>query len=268
MVAGIWRDQDITANGIDSEWKGAPQYYNKDRGVSIRVANDTRGLYLCVSASKDEMNRQFRMGGLTIWVDPQGGKEKVFGIHLPGAEAGGPGFRPRPGEGDFRPPNEKGYPDLTKKESSPLEMPPPQLPGELEITYQNSTGPLKMRMDEVRRTGIDLGVGQDQTGRLVYEFSIGFQADTCLSNLKPGMVVGVGIQSSQGKKDQRKKMTADFRTGQTDGRQWWGPDAGTGMGPPGPGGGMPGGPGMHGPPGGRNNPLEIWLKVQLVGQSA
>jgi hypothetical protein len=113
-----------------------------------------------------------------------------------------------------------------------------------------------MTISEVRRTGIDIGVGRTGDGRLVYEFNIAFRAAPSLGELEPGMTVGIGI------------LAGGF------GRN--GPGRGLPGGPMGPVGfdGGPGGPGagsgMRGSPGARgfakkDNPIEVWLQVRLAG---
>ncbi|VTR67749.1 hypothetical protein DESC_610332 [Desulfosarcina cetonica] len=81
--------------------------------------------------------------------------------------------------------------------ADPSLRPPPavRLPESLRITYQDATGPLSMTMDEVRRTGIDIGVARGSDGRLCYEFKIAFRADPSLEGFRPGMCLGLGIQS-------------------------------------------------------------------------
>ena len=261
-----WRSYSIIVNGIDDEWQNAPQYYDKDRNLTIRVANDANALFLCVSTGDNALIKKLHMTGLTVWLDPQGGKEKIFGIHLPGERPKSPGRKPPPDSGNFKPQEEREPPD----DFDGIQSPSPRTPTVLDITYKNSTGPLDMTIDEVRRTGIDIGVGQSQNGRLAYEFSIGFRAAPCLSSLKPGMDVGVGIESGTGERNGRKKKNRNdpMSPGRPGGGDWSGRGFGEAMGRPpgGPDRDMPGGSSrMH--PDEKEDPLEIWLKVQMAGQN-
>jgi hypothetical protein len=245
-VACHWRGYDIVANGYENEWQGSPQYYDKRRQVSIRVTNDAEALFLCVSTSDKDLKRRLRMTGLTVWLDPHGGKEQIFGIHLPGGDTKRPDRGPGLGAGAFRPADDRGRPE--ENEQKP---PPSETLEELEISYWGATGPLEMTIDEVRRTGIDIGMGPPKDGRMVYEFNIGFKAAPSISGLKPGMIVGLGIQAGASKPDGRKRASSGDQMGQG-----------------GPGGGMdssgmgrgPGGSGPHD----KNDLFEVWLQVQLA----
>ncbi len=266
-VACHWRGYDIVANGYENEWQGSPQYYDKKRQLAIRVTNDVEALFLCVSTSDKALKKRIRMSGLTVWLDPQGGKEQIFGIHLLGGDTKRPDRGSGPGAGAFRPADDRGRPEENEQKppfSETLE--------ELEISYWGATGPLKMRIDEVQRTGIDIGIGPPEGGRMVYEFNIGFKAAPSLSGLKPGMIVGLGIQTGASKPDGRKRASSGDQMGQGGpGGGMGGPGSGGGMGGPGPGGGMdrggmgrgPGGSGPHD----KNDLFEVWLQVQLADRT-
>ena len=248
-VAGHWRDHGVVADGDDREWRKAPQYYDSDRQLVIRVTNDATIISLCVATGQADFAQRLRRGGLTVWLDPQGGEKHLFGIHLPDSDTEtvtpGHGHRaPKPKPRDKQVPSPRGKPPRLE----PLKQ--------LAVTYSDATGPLTMTISEVRRTGIEIGAGRTGDGRLVYEFNIAFRAAPSLSELKPGMIVGIGI------------LTGGF--GQN------GPEQGLPGGPMGPPGfdSGPGGPGpgsgMRGSPGARafgkkDKPIEVWLRVRLAG---
>jgi hypothetical protein len=137
------------------------------------------------------------------------------------------------------------------------------------ITYADTTGPLKMDMVEVRKTGLNIGVGRDSGGRWIYEFNIPFKADSCLADLGPGAIVGIAIQSGETERGGEKPPSIG-----SPGGGMGGPEPGGGMRMPGgPGGGMGGGtPGGEpgGPPNsGDSKGFEIWIRVTLgVGPMA
>lgn len=261
-VACYWRGHGVVADGIDKEWPESPQYYDKDRRITVRVINSDEILSLTVATGSRSLQRHLQMAGLTVWFDPEGGNEQIFGLHLPAANMRPKGPPPGgpPGDGGLgtRIPHNQTAENFTAKPGQR----PPVLIGtisEMEITYSDTTGPLRMKMDEVRRTGIDVGRTQTDEGRLVYEFNIHFNAAPSLEQLKPGMVLGIGILAAStnsqtggppGPSDVHRAPTLSLG----------------GMG--GPGGG-PGGPGTitNGPGrgGGRPESLEIWLKVRLAG---
>ncbi|GAB6908118.1 hypothetical protein JCM12296A_39570 [Desulfosarcina cetonica] len=140
---------------------------------------------MCLTITETDFQRDTQRAGLTIWIDPQSGEQQTVGIHLPGQKG-----RPPSGSPPLSPPNGRATAD-------PSLRPPPavRLPESLRITYQDATGPLSMTMDEVRRTGIDIGVARGSDGRLCYEFKIAFRADPSLEGFRPGMCLGLGIQS-------------------------------------------------------------------------
>lgn len=247
-VNGLWRDDRIVADGYDNEWSGSPQYVDEDERLTVRVTNDGTTISLCVATSRTDFKRKFRMFGMDLWFDPQGDKKHVFGIHFPGGE----GMRPRQPRGRepavFEPRDSRVRPPED-------ELPPPALPKELAVSYADATGPLTMTIAEIRRTGIDIGVGRSAGGRLVYEFVIAVRAAPSLCDLKPGMVVGIGI------------LTGTQGQGGPNGMPSAGPMMATGfsggLGGPGPGGGMGGGPGGRGFRK-RDKSLEVWLRVRLA----
>jgi hypothetical protein len=259
-VVSQWRNGNLIADGSDSEWQVAPQYYDEKRRLAIRVTNDAEGLYLSITTSDESIKRQLLMAGLTIWLDPKGEKDRIFGIHLPGSGPAGP--RPKPQDkGSLPPAGDNGSHRGAKRDL----LPPVGLPTELSITYADTTGPLTMRLSEVRRTGIDIGVGQSPARRLVYEFTIAFNAAPCLSGLAPEMVVGIGVVAGASKQGRPQAGSRGGAPGGPGGIMP-GPGFDDGVnamnGPP-PGGGPGGGPGA----GKKSGSLEVWLQVRLAGRA-
>jgi hypothetical protein len=257
-IAAHWCDHDTAANGCDNQWQEIPQYYDEDRQIAVWMANHSEALFLCISIRDNALKRQNGLGRLTIWLDPQGGKTKIFGIHLSSGDLNGPAMGSRSEAGVMRPMDDRGSPMGNQPQ------PPSQGPLKtLEITYKDTTGPLKMTMDEVRRTGIEIGVKQSKEGRLVYEFDIGFKAAPSLAGLEPGMNLGVGIQINAPEKKGRKRALTNGQ------RVRGGP--GGGLSGPGPGGSMGGrGIGLASEglrPGEENDPFEVWLQVKLANRA-
>lgn len=263
-VAGRWREQPVTVDGNDREWQGAPQYYDDDRQFVIRVSNDAQAVYLCVATSDSILQRQLRMAGMTIWLDPEGAKAQVFGIHLlPGGDA--PTLhRVSRSEGDsLRPPQrlkqEQPSGGMTTEGGRTGQPPGPHAVAPLTdvaITYADTTGPLTMNMEEVRRTGIDIGVGRPDGKRLVYEFRIDFKSAPSLAGLGPGMMLGVGIRAGSGEGGSHGDGMS-MLSGPGESINWG----------PGPGGGRGGGPGGPGP-GEKADMFNIWLQFQLAGRAS
>lgn len=266
-VVGRWREEALAVDGNDREWQGAPQYYDDDRQLVIRVSNDAQAVYLCVSTSDRELQHQLRMTGMTVWLDPGGAKEQVFGIHLPGGDDRNPHRAPRSEGGSLPPPQwadqARPHEGLTTENGQAGQPPVPspvEALTEVSITYADTTGPLTMNIEEVRRTGIDIGTGRPDGKRLVYEFRIDFRSAPSLAGLGPGMVLGVGIQTGSegdnpGGVSPGGKMSLSYGPG------------GSTNGGPGPGGGKGGGP-EGARPGKNGDTFDIWLQVQLACQAS
>jgi hypothetical protein len=139
-------------------------------------------------------------------------------------------------------------------------------PGEnlqyVSITYGDATGPLKMKMDTVEDTGIHIGEGQDQGNRRIYEFIIEFKSAPCLSAIRPGMSLGIGIVSANA----QPQGPPGGPGGNGGAPTGFGPGGGLG----GPGAGA--GPGQGAPPGRRGGfrgpSLKLWLNVKLETMDA
>jgi hypothetical protein len=152
--------------------------------------------------------------------------------------------------------------DRPDREGKKPERPSVDAMKEIDIT---SDGPDEFRpvsVDEARQDGVEAGFGRPDRRRLVYEFAIGFKVDSRLASLKPGKVLGVGIEGNASESGGPGGMPGGGGPG-------GGP--GGGMGHFGPDGGMGGGPGggHGGGPGGRRSetktdPLSVWMKVRLA----
>lgn len=238
-VASQWHPHEIVADGSESEWPGTPQFYDERKNVSIRLSNDAESIRICFATGDRDLKMALATEGISVWFDPDGEKNKVVGIYVPG---GRKRFR-------FA---EKGV----RNDHSP-KPPELKLPAAIEMTYSETTGPLKMDLGEVRRTGIGIGAGQPDGSRYVYEFIVPFAVDEVLSEMGPGKVVGVGIMSGNGQSRKGKQKPSMGAMGGRGG----GGRGGTGK--------KPGMSGNHGGGGksGFNKPsasYEAWLKVQLA----
>jgi len=82
QVNSQWRATDIVINGVADEWKGdlVPV---KDNGFSFGVRNDDRFLYVCIVGDTPMLMSMAVSRGMTVWLDPAGGKSTAFGIKFP-----------------------------------------------------------------------------------------------------------------------------------------------------------------------------------------
>ncbi len=236
-----WKDREITIDGENKDWLGA-MYYFEDDNISAGVLNDESFLYICMIAEEPRLTAQIMGQGLTFWFDPDGGKEKAFGVKFP------LGMQDREGEEmPMRPREEEPDQEKTRE------------------FFKNSLDELEIlgpRKDEKRRIqvkdlkGIEVAI-DPSGGLLIYELKVPLlhsEDHPYAIGAKPGDVVGIGIEVA--------KMDLSAIRKKMEGR---GPG---GMGMPGGRGGGPGGMGM---PGGRMpqlpKGLKIWVAVKLASES-
>jgi len=239
-----WLDSEIIVDGIGDDWPGA-KYYFTDSNISVGLFNDESYLYVCMVVENPMIRAQLMRQGFSLWFDPKGEKEKIFGIRFPLGMKGGE----RPTGESLR---EQDQEEMIKKFEQSLT--------ELEIL-----GPGK---DEVKRIAVKDAKGIEielraSTGLLVYEIKIPLtpsEANPYAVGAKAGDSIGVGLESPK----IQMKRPSDTR----------GSEGMPGMGGRGGGdrGGDMGGMGGRGMPGegmrpGMPKELKIWVKVQLASDS-
>ncbi len=77
-----WNDQDVVVNGRADDWQGGLTYIEND-DFSLGLSNDDRYVYVCLSTESRMIRSMAQARGLTVWFDPGGGRNKVFGIRYP-----------------------------------------------------------------------------------------------------------------------------------------------------------------------------------------
>lgn len=232
-----WRDREITVDGKNVDWLGAMLFFEEDN-VSIGLLNDENFFYICMIAEDQFVRTQVMRQGFTLWFDPDGGKEKTFGIKYPlGMQASD---LPR---GMIR--------DEQSMERSSQAPRRPMI--ELEILGPGKDELKKMPIAEAK--GIDISI-EFSSGMLVYELKVPLiQSEQHLYAIgaEAGSSVGIGLETA---KMERQDVRREMSGGRVGG---------------GPAGGMRGGAGGRGMPGGRRpqmrNPLKIWAVVQLASSN-
>ncbi len=232
-----WRDREITVDGKNADWSGAMLFFEEDN-VSVGLLNDENFFYICLIVEDQFVRTQMMRQGFTLWFDPDGGKEKTFGIKYPlGMQANGRSMRR----------------DEQSMERSR------QAPGrrmiELEILGPGKDELKKMPIAEAK--GIDIIV-EFSSGMLVYELKVPLiqsEQHPYAIGAEAGSSVGIGLEMP--------KMEKSDMRGQMSG----------GRGGGGPSGGMRGGAGGRGMPGGgrrsqMRKPLKIWAVVQLASNNS
>lgn len=254
-----WRDRPVAIDGQDDEWEGA-RVLLKDSRVGLGLMNDADSLYLTVSLTGAELGSRLARQGFTIWFDPLGGKDEVFGIRFPvaaerfslgrppedAAAEGRPGRPPRPARGTAGSgPGQLGRPDARQLQSlldslfarGQMELLGP-VEGERAMRAGTDDGPVTLRASYTR-------------GRLVYELRV--PLNLVSEPFQRERVAGLGFEIPA--PEMAEGMGGDM-----------GGPPGGGMGPGGggPGGMRGGGRRAGGLEGSAPEEFRIWTKVRLA----
>lgn len=245
QLESTWKDRDITMDGKGGDWLGA-KYYFEDSAISVGLINDDRYLYVSMMTENPMVRAQIMRQGLIVWLDPQGGKNKTFGIKYPLGRQGEDQEGERMDPGDMM--DEMTREEMMQKLQETMT--------ELEVLGSDEEVLGRMDIEDVR--GIEVKM-RNAGGTFVYELKVPLASSEeypFALGVEPGDFIGVGFLSPKLQMLRPSGMRGGGRM----------PGGGGGM-PPGGGGGM-GGPGMDGGMG-RLMPreLKIWAKVQLASGS-
>ncbi len=244
-----WRDRDITIDGKLDEWADLTTEVDKGEDPSARVgiANDGEALYLGLETSDPNLMRLVSHRGLTVWVDPAGGRQHVAGVRFPLPAA--------------RPPSRWGEIGGSR-------------PGGAQLDSLELLGPQPYTRRELSPPGADgtlVAIACGEHG-LTYELRVPLAATPAAWGLgvKPGALIGVGVQS---KGFEPRSMRGRGEAGRGPGGDGPGGDDDEGS-PPGDGDEPPpdgprGGGRGRGPGGGPGRPgpirdFELWATVRLA----
>ncbi len=241
-----WKNSDISIDGKSDDWVGHLMYVD-NQNISIGVMNDTNYLYACVVAEDQILISKIMRQGMTLWFNPEGGKNKFFGIKYPKGRED----MPQEDRENMRP-GTKADPQNRRRELLAIS-------NEVEILQERKV-PIQRTTDNLK--GIEVFLNRS-TGLIVYEIKVPLQTDTehpFAINAQEGTEIGIGIEVP--------KMTLTMN--RPAGGMGGGGMGGRGGGMGGRGGGMGGG-GMGGRSGGmtgqRTNmqkSIKIWAVVGLA----
>lgn len=239
-IKSSWREREIVVDGKSEDWLGA-LYYLEEENISFGLLNDEDYFYICMIAEDRFVRAQVMWQGLSLWFDPDGGKEKTFGIRFPLGR------------------KEKGEELLMsmreERDQEKLLEAFEQSLADLEILGPGKDLWKRIAVDEAK--GIDI-ILKASTGVLVYELKVPLLHDEQYPyavGAKAGDLIGLGIEIP--------KMDRSAMRERMGGRPGGGGIPGGGVG----GGGRIGGMGMRG--GQRPqipNGLKVWLAVQLASK--
>jgi hypothetical protein len=259
-----WRTGEIRIDGSDTEWQNDLAYV-ESANVSVGAFNDAESLYLCLVTTDAAVQRQIRMGGLTVWMDATRKNRKTFGIRFPVARPGGPGG-----------PDGMGKPEaLADAETMETRR------GEMKMAFEamqasvEILGPEEKDRQEVpfsHAGGLEAKIGFEN-GRFVYELKV---------PLVRAASTPVAVAAENPVAVSTCFKTEKFRPGEGGERQAGGRGPGGEGPPPGgmggmdqsgfgggsggpPPGGMDRGPMRERPSGpGSEKPMQVWIEIRLA----
>ncbi len=177
QLTSRWSNQPVNVDGSSSEWADKTATI-ESRKLTVGFANDTNYVYMILSTNDRTVSRMLMGQGLTVWFDPQGGRDKTFGIHYPlGAfsarSSRNGGTRPDPA-GAF-----KGGESMS----------------ELEIVGSESDSPHRMQI--MAAGGIQAKVKYEESS-FVYELRVPYMSNERFPfsvRAKSGAQIGVGLET-------------------------------------------------------------------------
>jgi hypothetical protein len=238
----IWRDREITVDGRHDDWLNALMYFEEEN-VSLGLFNDENFLYICLIAENPMIRNQIMMRGLTLWFEPSGDKEKIFGIKFPVSMS----------EGEMQARDVQMKPRRDEQDSERRRQIPNRQMNELEILGPGKDESTRMPVTEA--VGINVSI-RASSGMLVYELQVSLQQTKEFPygiGTQAGSAIGIRLETP---KMSSQSMGRGMAGGMPGGGR-------SGM------GGMPGGRGMRG--GGMRSrmpePLKIRAKIRLASSS-
>jgi hypothetical protein len=239
--ASIWRQQEITVDGDDSEWRDhiTIAYFDKNP-VGIGIKNDSTDLYLLLKTTDNPTKQTLMRTGFTVWFEADDEKKKTFGIRYP------IGLNEHLRTRSYDPSEWRDNEERLKRQI-------PEMLTEIEIIGPGEHD--RNRISRVNPYGISVGL-TDTSAALIYEVKIPLMTLDDLPyqiGAEPGSVIRVGLE------------TGSMDHGRRAGRGH-GPGHGGGGGH---GGGHGGSPERGEHPSGMESgePLEVWLKLHLATET-
>ena len=225
----------VVIDGKIYDWRGK-LYVIEDVPVAFGFLNDKENLYVCLLAEDAETRTQILRRGLTVWIDPRGGRAKTLGIKFPIGQT--PGQRAPAGE----------------KAEAGTGVAPEGRMNELEIIRSDERTSQRMSLDQAR--GIEV-TAVPSASQLVYELKIPLLATgegAIAVGAEPGKTIGVGFEMGKFQESPRPGGRGGGGGGMTGGMGGMG---GRGR------GGMGGGMGGYGRGPVLPEDLKLWAIVKL-----
>jgi hypothetical protein len=245
-----WNDDAVIIDGDLGEWTEGLMV-PPETDVAIAVRNDSDYLYLALRTHDQDVIRQVVMTGFTLWLDPDGGRNKGLGIGYP-----------QPGR------NERPQMQIQQRNLDPatqFDMLQKSLLTRTEVMITDENERVS-RLDNRSTGGIQVAVSLGN-GMLQYELQVPLTDDwhnRLALAVESGASIGVGLTTP--KIDRPERPGGRSGGGMSGGMPGGGGRGGGGGGRgAGMGGKAGGGRGQHpeGMPLQSFDPMKLWLKVKL-----
>jgi hypothetical protein len=251
-LSSSWNNNKIVVDGNADDW-GGHFFYLKDSHVSLGLRNDQDFLYVCLMSSEGQFRRQMTGLGLTVWLEPEGGKK--WGIHYPIGFVS-KGLRP-----SFNREGTEGETDTAQVFGQSLQN--------LEILGPGDKD--RQQFSALETPGVSVKVGNSQ-GSVAYELRVPLRTSSD-HPYAVGAPVGSNIKLAleTGKLESENRGGGMSEGGREGGGEGGGRGGGWrgGGGERGRGGGWRGGEGGRGTPSGeRPEPLDFSAVVHLASASS
>jgi hypothetical protein len=171
-------DRQVVIDGKTEDWQG-DLFVAEGERIELGFLNDRENLYVCLLTTDNFVRAQILTQGLTVWFDPKGKTDKVFGIKFPVG----------------LPPGERKLPLGDNPEGPDLENLPKVPMTEMEIIRSEKEPVQKLNVAEAQ--GIEVKV-VPSSGLIVYELKIPLvktEQHPIAVGVEPGKTVGIGFET-------------------------------------------------------------------------
>ena len=172
---------ETVVDGQADEWPQALRPVPREAALSIGLRRAPDALFVAVIAGDDRQARRIALGGLRLWIDPEGGRERTLGIQFP---APAPlGDRDLRAEVGARRQGGTSTPDaLRRRFESAL--------GSVEVTRGEAPS---RRLAAGTVDGLETAASWTRRG-LVIEMRVPLEASPALLPTPAGDAIGVGVE--------------------------------------------------------------------------
>ncbi len=87
-IQSTWACSSVIIDGQLKEWSDGSLTHFDDKRLALGAQNDSAYLYLAAQIADEKLQRLVTMGGITLWIDPSGRKNKDLEMHLPAWQRG------------------------------------------------------------------------------------------------------------------------------------------------------------------------------------